>query len=127
MRRRKEWTHDRCPHYLAPDEDAFHIDACRDPRDHSHYRKAADISCATLDSLGTDSDIVLLFKSQLLSWGTPHQARNFAYYPLSTKIHKALLAQDSLGWYQALNGRLSTLWQDAQAEWIAQQATRYKR
>jgi hypothetical protein len=126
MRRRKEWTHDRCPRCLAPDEDAFHVVACRDPRARSHYRKAVDTSCATLDSLGTDSDIVLLFKSRLLSWGTP-QARNFAYYPLSTTIRKALLAQDSLGWYQALNGRLSTLWQDAQAEWIAQQATRYKR
>jgi hypothetical protein len=126
MRCRKEWTHDRCPRCLAPDEDAFHIVACCDPRACSHCRKAVDISCATLDCLGTDSDIVLLFKSRLLSWGTP-QARNFAYYPLSTKIRKVLLAQDSLGWYQALNGRLSTLWQDAQAEWIAQQATRYKR
>jgi hypothetical protein len=45
MRRRKEWTHDRCPPCLAPDEDAFHIDACRDPRARSHYRKAVDISC----------------------------------------------------------------------------------
>jgi hypothetical protein len=28
--------------------------------------------------------------------------------------------------YQARTGRLSSLWQDAQAEWIAKQSTRYK-
>jgi hypothetical protein len=41
---------------------------------------------------------------------------------------RALQAQDTLGWYQAINGRLLTLcWQDAQAVWIVNIATKYKR
>jgi hypothetical protein len=126
MLRRKEWSHDLCPRCLQPNEDAFHVPACRSPPARAHFRQAVTEACSSLDSIGTDPDIVLLFKSRLLSWGSP-QARNFEYYPLLPLNKRALRTQDSLGWYQALNGRLATDWQDAQADWIARQSTRYKR
>jgi hypothetical protein len=126
MLRRKEWSHDLCPRCEAPNEDAFHVQACRHPTARLHFRQAVDTAMLDLDSIGTAPDIVLLIKSRLLSWGSP-SSRNFTYYPCSPEVRRALQAQDSLGWYQALNGRLSTAWQDAQAMWIARQATRYKR
>jgi hypothetical protein len=126
MRRRSEWFHDCCPRCDQPNEDSFHVLACRKPSARTHYRQSVTTAITTLDSIGTAPDISLVWKSRLLSWGCP-SARNFDYYPMASTIRSALQAQDSLSWYQALNGRLSSLWQDAQAEWIAKQSTRYKR
>jgi hypothetical protein len=35
--------------------------------------------------------------------------------------------QDAIGWNQFMQGRLSTLWEDAQEKWISANTTKYKR
>jgi hypothetical protein len=116
MCRRNDWSHDRCPRCDQPNEDIVNVLACRKPSVGTHYQQSVTTAITTLDSIGTSPDIVLVLKSRLLSWGCP-SARNLDYYPMSSAIRSALRDQASLSWYQALTGRLSLLWQDAQVEW----------
>lgn len=65
MKRRKEWTHDKCPLCLAPNETVTHVTACRDPRARLQWTCSMDLLGVALAKAKTDPSIITVIQLRL--------------------------------------------------------------
>ena len=126
MQRRGKLQHANCPRCLTKLEDSAHVLICRDKRARITWKLAVQELISKLETIDTDPAICHVIKNRLLLWPKVPKEQ-FKYEPISKAIRWALRAQDDFGWIHFIYGRLVTLWEDAQKQWIVKTSTRWKR
>ena len=125
MKRRQQWTQDRCPLCLTALEDSDHILKCKAKTAKDTWRQAVKELIDKLEEINTEPYICEVIEQRLISW--PRRPKeSFKHDPLPRATRVALLSQDALGWRPFVYGRIATTWEDAQEKWLIRQGTRYK-
>lgn len=107
------WDHDRCPCCHQPDETTTHILLCRFPGMTDNYNNQAELIIDWLTSYGTHPD-VLTCLTRALRARDPHTL--FTAY-CTPACHSAAASQDTIGWQNFLEGKISTDWRLLQEEY----------
>ena len=125
MKRRNNWTHDKCPLCLAPNKTVTHVTACRDPRARLQWTCSINLLGVALGKAKTNPSITTVIQLRLAQL----YSRTWSALPagLPTEVKRAAAEQDSLGWLQFLRGRVSKGWEDAQERWLVSITTKWKR
>lgn len=112
MKKRKEWTHDKCPLCFANDENNEHVLKCEDPRAIAHWEKLEEKLTKDLKTMQTAPAIRRTIMRKLYNWkrrrAVPFQATN------EYGEQEAALAQDKIGWTNFMLGRMTNEWAAAQ-------------
>ena len=125
MRRRGDWNHDKCPICLMEIETNDHVLLCKDRRARNKWKEGVATLLESLEKMNTEPCIQRIIENRLLAW--PRETHHkFIYDEMPGITRQAMEAQDLLGWRAFIYGRTSTLWQDAQKEWIIQDSTKWK-
>ena len=112
MKKRKEWTHDKCPLCFVNDENNEHVLKCDDPRAIAHWEKLEEKLTKDLKTMQTAPAIRRTIMRKLYNWkrrrAVPFQATN------EYGEQEAALAQDKIGWTNFMLGRMTNEWAAAQ-------------
>jgi hypothetical protein len=114
MKRWKFWNHDRCPS-CRQHEDIQHIARCT----HAGANAVWESSMATLEAWfnqqETHPGVAHLLLARLNAWRY-HQETRFPT-PLIPTLKTAYLDQQEIGWFNFLQGRISTSWVTIQSDY----------
>jgi hypothetical protein len=108
MKRRKEWTHDRCPCCGHSPETTRHVWRCRTPESDIIWTKFIVDLFAWFKSQDTNQEIADTIIIRLMQWRSGQEPT-----PLQVThpgLAEALTQQDLIGWDSAIEGRWGTLW-----------------
>ena len=126
MKRRKRWTHNKCPICFREVEDSDHVLSCKGKAARTAWKDSVQQLVDKLEEIDTEPFICIVIKDRLMSWPkVPKEKFKYDTLPKETRI--ALDSQDKLGWKPFIYGRVATTWEDAQEKWLIRLSTRYKR
>jgi hypothetical protein len=114
MKRWKFWTHDRCPCCRQP-EDIQHIARCTHAGANAVWKESTAKLAQWFDQQETHPGIAHLLLSRLNAW-RHHQETRFPI-PMIPALKTAYLDQDEIGWFNLLQGRMSTYWVTLQSDY----------
>lgn len=113
------WDHDRCPCCQQPDETTTHLLLCGDPGMKLNYETRTNLLLDWLREYDTHPDILTCFTRAL-------RARDvntlFVAYS-SPFCYEAAVEQDSIGWQNFLEGKVSRRWRDLQEQYFLERGS----
>jgi hypothetical protein len=114
MKRWKFWRHDRCPCCRQP-EDIQHIARCTHAGAQAVWTESMAALAVWLDQQETHPGIAHLILARLNAWR--HHLETRFPIPLIPALKTAYLDQDEIGWFNLLQGRISTYWVTLQTDY----------
>ena len=120
MARRKEWNNPRCPRCGYHGEDSNHVVVCPDTVARKMYHRAILEFQEKLENLQTHH---LIISTMTLALFGGEQSffcdmvkidKSFNRDPVQRMIASATLEQDSIGWHNFVEGKISNKWAQAQ-------------
>ena len=93
MKRRKRWTHNKCPICLREVEDNDYILSCKGKAARKSWKNSVQQLIDKLEELDTEPFICIVIKDRLMIWPKVPKDK-FKYHALPKEILIALESQD---------------------------------
>ena len=96
MKRRQQWTQDRCPLCLTEEENSDHLLKCKARSAKETWRQAVKELITKMEEVNTEPYICEVIEQRLLSW-SKRTRESFRHDPIPRATRIALHSQDALG------------------------------
>lgn len=117
MKRRKQWTHSKCPRCSHAMEDSEHVTKCQGPGATEQWEKSIMELEEWMKKNKTDRNIIRAISQGLNAWNTEQPVETEIF---SQPIRATIAQQTKIGWRNLLEGFPAKRWAQHQEEYFKQ-------